>query len=71
MASPGSAGCLRKYACCGQGESFAGCREVCKKCGQDWGTPPRACFIKDHNLVYLEKGGSGKEADDDNVRSRR
>lgn len=58
LASPGSAGCLRKYSCCGQGESFAGCKEVCKKCGENWGSPPRACFMKDHNLerVDVEKG---------------
>ena len=36
-------------------------REVCKKCGENWGSPARACFIKDHNLVYVERDAEEKD----------
>ena len=29
------------------------CRKVCKRCGEDWGTPTETCFVRDHNLVEV------------------
>ena len=34
-----------------QGGAEAGCRTVCRKCGEEWGRPAGKCFKKDHNTL--------------------
>ena len=41
LAGPGEGGkgCSSTHPCCGAGQGAGpGCREVCRKCGGDWGT---------------------------------
>jgi len=67
-------GCSPRYNCCWGEIGDQGCRKVCKKCGQDWGTQTEDCFIKEHNLVEIgeekvaevsdEEGEEASEDDD-------
>ena len=47
-------GCQKRYKCCGNLESTAGCEKVCKKCSRPWGSSAQQCFVKGHNLVKTE-----------------
>jgi len=47
---PQAPGCARKYLCCDKEEGAAGCKILCKKCGNDWGSPAGQCFRKNHEL---------------------
>ena len=55
-ASPSLAtsGCSPRYSCCHAQVNDAGCRKVCKKCGESWGEPAGTCFVKIHNLVSID-----------------
>jgi len=50
---PQAGGCIRRHLCCNKEEGVAGCREVCKKCEQPWGSPTQNCFRTAHSLVSL------------------
>ena len=47
-------GCTPRFPCCGGTVTGPGCREVCKKCDCDWGSPTTDCFKREHNLAPLE-----------------
>ena len=51
---PGGQGCSPRHSCCGSELGGRGCRRVCRKCGEDWGTGAKDCFVRDHNLVSIE-----------------
>ena len=69
---PGGQGCSPRYSCCGSELGGRGCRRVCRKCGEDWGSPAQDCFVRDHNLVSIEslleqgdQSGEAQEQGDD------
>ena len=69
---PGGQGCSPRYSCCGSELGGRGCRRVCRKCGEDWGSPAQDCFVTDHNLVSIEslleqadQDGEAQEQGDD------
>ena len=45
-------GCIRRHLCCNKEEGVAGCRQVCKKCEQPWGSPTQDCFRYKHNIQH-------------------
>lgn len=51
-------GCERRYQCCDKEEGTAGCSVVCKKCGQDWGSPAGDCYKRKHNLRAKQNIGA-------------
>lgn len=50
-------GCRSRYSCCEGKVKSRGCVEMCKKCERPWGTPTEDCFVKEHNIVTVEKKG--------------
>ena len=68
-------GCEQLYSCCGRNRNQDGCREICLKCNEDWGTDAEKgrCFIKPHNITDLFPDGSKKSnidsrsTDQDNI----
>ena len=51
-------GCEQLFSCCARNKNQEGCREICLKCNEDWGTDARKCFIKPHNITDLLLEGS-------------
>ena len=65
-------GCEQLFSCCGRNKNQEGCREICLKCNEDWGTDAGKCFIKPHNITDLLPEGSSNtkqttETNQDNI----
>lgn len=55
-------GCEQRYSCCERLIEEEGCQKLCKKCDRPWGSEPRGCYKKPHNVRRLST--YGKEAED-------
>jgi len=62
-----TAGCSPRYSCCWKEVTSEGCRKVCKKCGNDWGTPADDCFKKVHNTVEIDNANDVNEEEMDDI----
>ena len=51
-------GCEQLFSCCGRNKNQDGCRDICLKCNEDWGTDAGRCFIKSHNITDLLPEGT-------------
>jgi GTP-binding protein EngB required for normal cell division len=65
-------GCEQLFSCCGRNKNQEGCREICLKCNEDWGTDAGKCFIKPHNITDLLPEGTNiskqtTETNQDNI----
>ena len=41
--------------CCDGKNKSRGCKELCKKCDNPWGTPTDHCYEKPHNIVNFDE----------------
>jgi hypothetical protein len=55
-------GCEQRYSCCERLIEEEGCQKMCKKCDRPWGSEPRGCYKKPHNVRRLST--YGKDAED-------
>ncbi len=68
-------GCQRLHPCCGSledNDDASGCREVCVRCGREWGTAAAECFRRAHNVTELPiEERTQTSGDDDNSEEER
>jgi len=67
LVSLSSSGCSPRYVCCSKNVNTIGCKKVCKKCGNDWGSAANKCFRKDHVLVDISERGAEVEPEGSEV----
>ena len=58
-------GCSPRYNCCWGEVTDQGCRKVCRKCAEDWGTQTEDCFRKEHELIEIGVEEVVDESDSD------
>ncbi|XP_040569415.1 uncharacterized protein [Lepeophtheirus salmonis] len=46
-------GCEFRYKCCNKGSKAKGCKPVCRKCGNPWGSNAMNCYKTSHTLVEI------------------
>ena len=51
----GKEGCETIYACCQRDLKSEGCKQVCKKCGLEWGSKANECYSTTLNPHDLER----------------